>query len=305
MVQNPHSLETATMDVTAADIEVFAESLDVKQAAAIYQEHGCLVVRGLMQPYLARIQRDIEETVQTAIELLPQAKEVPGIGWNTPDGTLWLPAPANFTRDKQIMVLGLRYATSAAFFTSAFDSKLLDIVEQIIGPDIELFMDGQSLYKEPVGGHPKNLHQDSAYFEHRYDGPVAILNYVVDTDLVNGALYVVPGSHRMGQLKHIDTFSHLGLDPDEWPWERALPVTGQAGDSIFFHYRCIHGSQENHSDKPRPVFIHRYRKPGDYVTIGAATTAAREEAEKRANEVKKQNQKGVMVRGFRQYQKEE
>jgi phytanoyl-CoA hydroxylase len=302
-------MDKINAEVTARDIEVFADELatpeGVAKAARLYEEHGCLVARGLMKPYLREIARDVDETVARAIELLPQAREVPGIGWNTPDGTLWLPAPATFARDKQIMVLGLRYTTSGAFFRSAFDPKLLDVLEAILGPDIELFMDGQSLYKEPVGGHPKHLHQDSAYFEHRYEGPVAVLNYVVDTDLQNGALYVVPGSHRMGQLRHVDTFSHLGLDPDEWPWEKALPVVGEAGDSIFFHYRCIHGSQENHSDTARPVFIHRYRKPGDYVTVGAATTQAREEAEKRAAEAKKQNQKGFMARGFRRYESEE
>ncbi|MDX1934467.1 MAG: phytanoyl-CoA dioxygenase family protein [Capsulimonadales bacterium] len=289
-------------EVTVEQIEVLADQLDPQRAAAIYQEYGCLVVRGLMKPYLADINRDIEDTVRRAVELLPRATVVPNIGWNTPDGTLWLPAPPNYPRDKQIMVLGLRYTTSAAFLRSGTDPKLLDIVEAVLGPDIEMFLDGQSLYKEPVGGHPKNLHQDSAYFEHRFDGPVAVLNYAVDTDRVNGCLYVVPGSHRLGQLTHIDTFSHLGLDPDEWPWERAVPVIGNAGDAIFFHYRCIHGSQENHSDRPRPVFIHRYRRPNDYVIVGAATVAAREEAEKRADEAKKQNQHGFMVRGFRRYE---
>lgn len=289
-------------NVSLQDIEVFADNLDVAHAASLYKEYGCLVIRGLMKPYLADIRRDIENTVARAIELLPQAKEVPHIGWSTPDGTLWLPAPANFTRDKQIMVLGLRYNTSAAFLHSGLDKNLLDVVETILGPDVEMFLDGQSLYKEPVGGHPKNLHQDSAYFEHRYDGPVGVLNYAVDTNLVNGCLYVVPGSHRLGQLTHIDTFSHLGLDPEEWPWEKALPITGNAGDSIFFHYRCIHGSQVNNGTEGRPVFIHRYRRPDDYVTISAATTAAREEAEKRADEAKKQNQQGFIVRGFRKYE---
>jgi hypothetical protein len=288
--------------VTVADVEVFADDLDVARAAAIYREQGCLIVRGLMKPYLAQVRHDIDAAVNQAISLLPKANHVPGIGWNTPDGTLWLPAPANFTRDKQIMVLAVRYRTSGAFFASALDPKLLDLVEAMIGPDVELFMDGQCLYKEPVGGHPKNLHQDSAYFEHRFDGPVGVLNYAVDTDLVNGALYVVPGSHRLGQLKHIDTFSHLGLDPQDWPWEKALPLTGSAGDSIFFHYRCIHGSQVNNGKEGRPVFIHRYRRPGDYVIVSAATTQAREDAEKRAAEVKAQNQEGYMVRGFRRYE---
>jgi phytanoyl-CoA hydroxylase len=293
---------SAPQEVAVGDIELFAANLDPQRAAAIFNEYGCLAVRGLMKPYLADITRDIARIAATAISLLPQAREVPGIGWTTPDDTLWLPAPAHYSRDKQIMVLGLNYKTSAAFFRSGLDERLLDIVEAILGPNIEMFLNGQSLYKEPVGGHPKNLHQDSAYFEHRYDGPVAILNYAVDTDLVNGCLYVVPGSHKLGQLRHIDTFSHLGLDPDEWPWEKALPITGQAGDAIFFHYRCIHGSQENHSDSPRPVFIHRYRRPNDYVVINAATTTAREEAAKRAAEASKQNQHGYMVRGFRPYE---
>jgi len=200
-------------------------------------------------------------------------------------------------------VLAINYYTSAAFFRSALDEKAISIVEAILGPNIELFGNGQCLYKEPVGGHPKHLHQDSAYFEHRYEGPVGLLNYVVDTDLVNGALHVVPGSHRMGQLKHIDTFSHLGLDDGEWPWERALPIIGKAGDSIFFHVKTVHGSKENFSDKSRPVFINRYRRTDDYVVIGATTTANRAEAEKRAAEARKTNQqRGLMVRGFRPYE---
>jgi phytanoyl-CoA hydroxylase len=282
-------------------LEVFAADLDAKKAAAIYQEHGCLVVRGLMKPYLAELQRDIEATARQSLSLLDQAREVRE-GWVTPDGTLFLPAPSNYTRDKQIMVLAVGYQTSAAFFRSAFDEKMVDIAAAILGPNVELFMNGQCLYKEPVGGHPKHLHQDASYFEHRYEGPVGVLSYVVDTDLQNGALHVVPGSHRMGVLDHVDTFSHLGLDEDEWPWERAVPIIGQAGDAIFFHVRCIHGSQENHSDKPRPVIIHRYRRADDYVTISGTTTENRAEAEKRAAEAKKENQRGFMVRGFRPYE---
>jgi hypothetical protein len=288
------------VEVSVQDIELFADDLDVQRAAEIYNEHGCLVVRGLMKPYVAEIQRDIEATAAQSLALLDQAVKIVE-GWRTPDNTLFIPAPSNYARDKQIMVLAVNYQTSAAFFRSAFDEKLLDVLTAIIGPNIELFGNGQCLYKEPVGGHPKHLHQDSAYFEHRFDGPVGILNYVVDTDLVNGALHVVPGSHKLGQLRHVDTFSHLGLDEDEWHWEDALPICGQAGDSIFFHYRCVHGSKENHSDQSRPVFIHRYRRPDDYVIISATTTTNRAEAEQRAAEAKKQNQRGLMVRGFRPY----
>ncbi len=286
--------------VEVKDIEVFTRNLDPQQAAAIYREHGCLVVRDLMTPYVADLQRDIAATAAESLALLDQAEKIEE-GWRTPNGTLFIPAPAGFSRDKQIMIPAVGYKTSAAFFRAAFHEPAVEIVKAILGPNIELFGEGQCLYKEPVGGHPKHLHQDSAYFEHRFDGPVAILSYVVDTDLVNGALHVVPGTHRMNTLSHVDTLSHLGLDEHEWPWERALPVAGQAGDAIFFHYRTVHGSKENHSDKPRPVFINRYRRVDDYVVVSASTVTNRAEAEQRAAEARKSRQYGLMVRGFRSY----
>lgn len=290
--------------ISVEDIEMSVDDLDVQKAAALFDEHGCLVVRSLMNPYVEEIHKDAESAAAESLALLDQAQQITE-GWRTPNGTLFIPAPNGYDRDKQIMVLAMNYQTSAAFFRSAFDENAINIVEAILGPNVEIFGNGQCLYKEPVGGHPKHLHQDSAYFEHHYQGPVGILNYVVDTDLVNGALHVVPGSHHLGQLKHIDTFSHLGLQEDEWPWECALPVMGNAGDSIFFNVKTVHGSKQNMSDKPRPVFINRYRRTDDFVTVGGTTTTNRAEAEKRAaaaEEAKKANtDRGLMVRGFRPY----
>ena len=290
--------------ITVEDIEMSVDNLDFQKAAGIFEQHGCLVVRGLMNPYIKELHKDIEAAAAESLALLDQAQQIVE-GWRTPNGTLFIPAPQGYDRDKQIMVLSINYQTSAAFFRSAFDENAVSIVEAILGQNVEIFGNGQCLYKEPVGGHPKHLHQDSAYFEHRFQGPVGILNYVVDTDLVNGALHVVPGSHRLGQLKHVDTFSHLGLEEDEWPWESALPVIGKAGDAIFFNVKTVHGSKQNMSDKPRPVFINRYRRIDDFVIIGGTTTSNRAEAEKRAaaaEEAKKSNSdRGLMVRGFRPY----
>ena len=53
--------------VAVEQIEVFADDLDARKAAAIYQEHGCLVVRGLMKPYLAELHRDIEASAAQSI----------------------------------------------------------------------------------------------------------------------------------------------------------------------------------------------------------------------------------------------
>src|SRR5213080_3704351 len=90
-------------NISVQDLEVFADELNPKKAAEIYKEHGALVVRGLMKPYIRQIHADIEACAAEAIAALPEARKVPE-GWVTPDQTLWLPAPAGFSRDKQIMV---------------------------------------------------------------------------------------------------------------------------------------------------------------------------------------------------------
>lgn len=277
-----------------------ADGLDVQAAAAAYREHGCLVIRGMMRRFVSEVRGHIDRVIAETISLIPEAKKIPE-GWHTPNGALLLPAPANYSRDKQIMCLPINYRNSASFFQSAQDPRVLDLVEAVLGPNLELFMEGQSLVKEPIGGHPKLLHQDAAYFQHRYEGPMAMLTYACDVDEQNGCLWVVPGSHKLGVLRHVDTFSHLGLDEAEWPWEAATPIHGKAGDAIFFHVNCIHGSKPNWSDKPRPVFITRYRAADDYVVISATNAAARAERAKDVEKAKKENQLGLMVRGFRDY----
>lgn len=180
-------------------------------------------------------------------------------GWVTHDGTLFIPAPEGYFRDKQAMVLGMDYYTSAVMIQAALDTVCLDIVEALIGPDIELYGKGQILYKEPAGGFAKQMHQDAAYFDFAMDGPVGTLNYAIDTsrELGNGPLYVVPGSHKRGYMQHEDTDSHLALPEREYAFDEAICVDGEAGDTVFFHVHCVHGSTPNFSSSPRATFINR------------------------------------------------
>ncbi len=287
--------------VQVSDIEHSADSLDLEKIVRDYEDYGAFVVRGLMSRYVDQVRDDIDAITDESIGMLHLAERVPDEGWTVPNGTLFLPAPPNYVRDKQVMVVACDYTKSAAFFRSALDVVLLSIVTAILGPDVEFFNNGQVIVKEPVGGHPKELHQDAAYFEHKYDGPLAALCYAVDTDLNKGALYVVPGSHRLGVLEHTDTFSHLGFDKQDWSWTDAVSITGEAGDVIFFHVNTIHGSQENHSDTRRPIFVHRYRRSDDYVVISAGTTKERKKAKEAVDQAKKENQLGLLVSGRRSY----
>lgn len=204
-------------------------------------------------------------------------------------------------RDKQIMVLAMDYFTSADLLSCAMDKNTLDVVEAISGShDIEVFGNGQLVYKEPGGGHLVSFHQDASFFEFEGLGPIGTLNYCVDTNLQknNGPLYVVPGSHKFGFIEHSDTSSHLGL-PD-WGIEDAICVEAPAGTALFFHQYLIHGSPPNHSVAARPNFINRYTRPQDKVIMPLATSVEmRKEALEKAKTVTPKRERGLMARGER------
>ena len=135
------------------------------------------------------------------------------------------------------------------------------------------------------GGNPKYLHQDSAYFMFGKQGAVATLSYAVDTsgELDNGPLYAVPGSHRFGHMRHMDTPSHLGVDSADWNFDDAIRIDGAAGDTVFFHVHLLHGSTPNRASTARPTFIHRYIDADDYQAFMATDVRMRERVRMRAS----------------------
>ncbi|CAH1164532.1 unnamed protein product [Phaedon cochleariae] len=134
----------------------------------------------------------------------------------------------------------------------AIDKNLIDIVEKIIGPNITA-MHSMLINKPPdsdpdLSRHP--LHQDLHYFPFRPpDKIVASWTAMERVYEGNGCLYVVPGSHKSGQLhkheypegqKHSLYHGIQGMDH--------LPrvnVSMDKGDTVFFHPLLFHGSGPN------------------------------------------------------------
>jgi len=77
---------------------------------------------------------------------------------------------------------------------------------------------------------------------------------------VGGALYFVPGSHRLGSLEHVDdpTLGALNvysvrrdLLAKSLEDTRPMPVLGPPGTVALFHCNVIHGSGHNMSQRDR------------------------------------------------------
>lgn len=152
--------------------------------------------------------------------------------------------------------------------------KLLDMVEQFIGPDIV--------------GHPVSMfrtktpntalmtvpwHQDSAHFlEGDEDGfkPTVWIPFV-DATAENGALQVVRGSHKSGRVLPHHLQSRVA-DPKSWylyindedlPDGEIVICEMEKGSVLWHGNMVIHRSTENYSDKVRWSADLRYQRPGD------------------------------------------
>jgi non-haem Fe2+, alpha-ketoglutarate-dependent halogenase len=141
--------------------------------------------------------------------------------------------------------------------------RILDAVEDIIGPDILCW--GSSFFiKEQRNPGYVSWHQDSTYWG--LEPPDIITAWVAFTDstAANGAMRVIPGTHKLDQVPHRDTFAagnllsrgqEIMVNVDE---RKAAMLELAAGEMSLHHVRLIHGSDPNPSDDRRIGFAIRY-----------------------------------------------
>ena len=145
----------------------------------------------------------------------------------------------------------------AAFTRAAAHPRMVDVLTQLIGPNVQLHHT-KMLVKPPEQGAPFPMHQDYPYVPHERHSVVAASVHLDDTNLENGCLRVVPGSHELGPLEASGPSHTL-----ETPLEDGTPVPAAAGDVLFFNYLTIHGSGVNASSGTRRNVLFQYRDPED------------------------------------------
>ncbi len=140
---------------------------------------------------------------------------------------------------------------------------ILDAVEQVIGPNILCW--GSSFFvKNARDSSYVSWHQDSTYWG--LEPPDIVTAWVALSESVaaNGAMRVVPGTHKLDQVAHRDTFAagnllsrgqEVVVDVDA---ARAVALELLPGEMSLHHVRLIHGSEPNPSDRRRIGFAIRY-----------------------------------------------
>jgi phytanoyl-CoA hydroxylase len=141
---------------------------------------------------------------------------------------------------------------------------LLSCITSLVGPDII----GSSVYRiRPKlpdwtrGEVP--WHQDSGYFLAHCDTDLIVTCWLALTDstLANGCLYVLPGLHRRGVLRHY-TGGHAGfleIAGEDLPPVEPVALEMQAGSVLFMTNLTPHSSYKNNTDTVRWSVDLRYQ----------------------------------------------
>jgi ectoine hydroxylase-related dioxygenase (phytanoyl-CoA dioxygenase family) len=198
---------------------------------------GYLVLEGFMSAdLLARLRRRVEE-------LFAEEGESAGSEFKPEPGCRRL---ANLV-DK-----------GAVFREILLDPVVLACVRRVLGDDIKLSsLNARSVPPDGSGRQP--LHADmSAVADERGNWVCNTVWMLDDFRPDNGALRLVPGSHRRRQLPGDVLSDPLANHPDE------VLVTGQAGSVVVLNAHVWHGGSANHSAAPRTAvhaFFCRRDKP--------------------------------------------
>ncbi len=155
-----------------------------------------------------------------------------------------------------------------AFRAHLYQEKIVSLVAQLIGTDtLRVWHDQIQVKPSHIGG-PTLWHQDHPYWP--VIGPADLVSAWValdDATLENGAMHMVPGSHKWGPHKGgtIGTNRQTwGPDPDydQLPAEardaKPVPAPVPKGGVVFHHCLTWHGAPPNHTTKGRPAIAVHY-----------------------------------------------
>jgi hypothetical protein len=152
---------------------------------------------------------------------------------------------------------------------------ILDIIEQIVGPDIILW-GSNVFYKRPEAGPAVPWHRDATYWPIKPLTTTSVWIAIWDSVIENGCVRFIPGSHvarDAGRHFHSDDPSLMfpgTLAPEEFDAGAASDVELEPGQLVIFDAFTIHGSQPNRGRRHRAGYGLRFMPSTSHFNHDAA-----------------------------------
>jgi ectoine hydroxylase-related dioxygenase (phytanoyl-CoA dioxygenase family) len=220
---------------------------DAQRAA--YEHEGFLVIEGLVPgAWLERLRAVTAEFVDKSRSLV-ESNAVIDL---EPDHSADRPRLRRLTSPADL---------HETYWEFASDSVIVDVVEDLIGPDIK-FHHGKLNFKAPRGGEEVKWHQDIQFWPHTNYGPLTVGVFLEDVVEGMGNVGFIPGSHRGELFDQYDADRWVGCIAEEAlarvDLEAAVFPTGPAGTVTVHNCRTVHGSAPTRSDRERPLLLQTY-----------------------------------------------
>ena len=159
-------------------------------------------------------------------------------------------------------VQGLR--VESGWIDIATHPRILDMVEQIDGPDLVLW--GSSVfYKRAVAGPETAWHRDAqAWPMIKPLAATSVWIAATESNRSNGGMRVIPGSHRAREVGE-HGFAHptnsivaRSLEPNQFDGTTAVDIELEPGQMLIFDVYTIHGGGPNPGSAPRAGYALRF-----------------------------------------------
>ena len=223
---------------------------------ASWEENGFFIERGFAHRAItdAMVDRIIEiARADAAGEQRPDL-------FITPDKTKENPPTPEIGVSKIFRVM----RAEPVFHQFATDPRLLTMMGDLIGPDVDCFL-SQFIFKHP-GTLGQPWHQDDYYFRMTPLPQVGVWLACTAATMDNGPLWIVPGSHTEPIHDAVpDTREGAGLayvEIVDAATDNEQVVLMEPGDLLVFHSHLRHRSTDNLTDGMRAAMVYHYAAAG-------------------------------------------
>jgi len=234
------------------------------EEVAAYRRDGVVVVEDVLDAaQLAEARRVVDEFIAGSREV-------------TAHTDVYDLEPGHMPEAPRIRRIKTPHKHHPLFWDIARSPRLVAILQRLLGPGVRLHGSKINL-KSPQFGSPVEWHQDWAFYPHTNDDILAVGVMLDDCTVENGAMLVLPDTHR-GPVydHHSDGYFCGAMDPEACGLDfgKAVPAVGRAGSMSFHHVRAVHGSAQNTSDKPRVLLLYEFAASDAWPLSGVPDLAA-------------------------------
>lgn len=230
-------------------LNVDALVLSQEQRESYFENGYLLIEQAINDEWLKRLRDTIDEVVEETRVLTESDKK-----WDLEAG--------HSAENPRLRRLSSPNDHHPVFWEYASQSPIVDIVSDLLGPDVK-FHHSKLNFKWAKGGEEVKWHQDIQFWPHTNYSPLTVGTYIYDCDETQGPLGVIPKSHAHDLYDQYDkngkwTGCLSDEDSAQLGSENAVYMPGPAGSITIHNCRTIHGSKPNQSDLGRPLLLNVY-----------------------------------------------